>query len=218
MRFGQTISPTIGTECNRLIHHRVTSILLVTGVGEDFERLNVKSFIGVLIAVLGLLGGCGEAEQQSAKIGDQAESRQAKPGTLAASESQIAGVDVFEETKHASVKVDLVHGWAESSLPMQVALVLESTGKAIKSGQSEIPKSNETINFWFTAPFEDGTRGKVMEFRVKTSDLRGADYESEPPQSLLEYAIKPEVKYAARAGVDEYCRSNSASNPVFCAG
>lgn len=142
---------------------------------------------------------------------------QAKPGTLAAADSQIVNVDVFEETKHASVKVDLDQGWAESSLPSQVAMVLESAGKAIKAGGSEIPAENATINFWFTAPMEDGSRDKVMEFRIKTDDLRHNDYKSSTPQALLEYVSKPEVKYAARAGVDEYCSSNASSNPAFCA-
>lgn len=175
----------------------------------------MRQLIGIAIGLLTLLGACGEA-QPDHNGAEKVERREAKRGTLAAAEGQVAGVDVFEDTKHASVKVDLDQGWTESSLPMQVALVLDATGKAIKSGQSEIPSNNETINFWFTSPLEDGGRGKVMEFRVKTDDLRNTDYKTNPPQSLLEYAIKPEVKYAARAGVDDYCRSNLSSNPVFC--
>lgn len=178
-------------------------------------------FIGLGVIVAGIVltvYACSGEDQASPSTSEAAVSIPRPAGSVAASDSQIAAVDVFAETRHASIKVDLKQGWKDASIPAQAALVLEAAGAAISAGKSEIPASNATVNFWFTAPLDDGTRGKVMEFRIMTDDLRRADYAGSPPQALLEYARDIEVNYRARAGVSAFCDSNRAANPAFCAG
>ena len=142
-------------------------------------------------------------------------------GTVAGSDDQIAEVQAYRETKHASVKVDLSQGWSGKDLPVQIGMVVESAGKAIKRGAPDLPAGIETVAFWFTAPTTDAygtdTRSKVAEFTVRSDDLKNVRYDKVVPQGMLEFAYDLEVKPAAREPIAEYCAENRQSNPRFCA-
>ena len=191
---------------------------------DERKRGAKMGFIGLGVAALALclaVYACSGGSDDSAKPTAEAPAQSAVPdavaGTVAASDRQIVGVDVYSETAHANVKADLAEGWDEASLPDQAAAIVEAAGKAIKAGKSEIVPGIETVTFWFTSPLDDGTRGKVMQFRILSSDLRTADYANLPPAQLLNYASDVEVKYRAREGVAEFCASNASTNRAFCA-
>lgn len=145
----------------------------------------------------------------------------ASKGSVAAADDQIAEVNSFAETKHASIKVDLKQGWDADDLPVQAAMVVEAAGEAMKAGASDMPKEVDTIAFWFTAPVTDPygneTRSKVLEFTVHAADLRQVQYGKIAPQGLLEFADDIEVRPAARQGVADFCADSGSSNRLFCA-
>lgn len=143
-------------------------------------------------------------------------------GTVLASNKKIAEVNVTPETKFANVKIDLTSIWSDADLPTHAAMIVEDIGKAIKAGASDVPPEIETINFWFTGPtidqYGNDDRSSLLQFRIKTSDLRLVNYGKLPPQSLLEFAYDIDVRMPARAGVQEYCTENRSTNPKFCIG
>lgn len=141
-------------------------------------------------------------------------------GSVHASNANIAEVNVTKETKFASVKVELGEMWKASDLPVLAATVVEDAGKAIKKGASDIPAEIETINFWFTGPtidqYGNEGRGGLIQFEIKTDDLKLVNYGKIAPQSLLEFAYDISTEGRARGGVNDYCNKNMATNPRFC--
>ncbi|GLV28480.1 hypothetical protein TomTYG75_10020 [Sphingobium sp. TomTYG75] len=181
-------------------------------------RKRALSGVGVAFALFIVTAAVMPPPTSSA---DAADAGQAPAkGTVAASDEQIAEVKAFADTKFASVKVDLKQGWSEEDLPVQAAMVVEAAGKAIKAGAADLPPPIETIDFWFTAPLFDlygkESRSKVLQFRVKTADLRQVQYGKIAPQGMLEFAEDVYVRPAARQGVAEYCADNMRSNGLFC--
>ena len=78
------------------------------------------------------------------------------------------------------------------------------------------------MTFWFTAPLVDPhgneSRSKVLQFTVKTADLRAMQYDNVASRSLLEFAY--DVGFGGPAGrraAVEYCAENASTNPLFCA-
>lgn len=143
-------------------------------------------------------------------------------GSVHASNANIAEVTATKETKFASVKVELGEMWKSSHLPVLAAGVVEDAGKAIKAGASDIPPETERVRFWFTGPtidqYGNEGRGSLIQFEIKTEDLKRVNYGKIAAQSLLEFAYDTEVRFRARQGVSEYCAENIATNPRFCAG
>ncbi|MBB6191495.1 hypothetical protein FHS51_001722 [Sphingobium wenxiniae] len=141
-------------------------------------------------------------------------------GTVRAADPQIAEVQAYLATRHASIKVNLDQMWSDGDLTKHAALVLKAAGQAIKNEASDLPASIETVNFWFTAPLIDGhgkeTRGKVLEFRMKTAELKLVEYGKIAPEGLLEFADDIEVRVPAREGINTYCRQNRPTSPLFC--
>lgn len=177
--------------------------------------LAVGLFVATLIAIPKDASPDADAPAENAKAENHI-------GTVAASNSKIAEVRVTEETKFASVKIDLGEIWSEANLPTHAALVVEDVGKAIKKGASDIPAEIETINFWFTGPTIDNYgnegRGSLLQFRMKIEDLKMVNYGKISAQSLLEFAYDIEIRVRARAGVAQYCvKHNATTNPKFCA-
>lgn len=144
------------------------------------------------------------------------------PSTVKAADPSIAEVHSFKDAKHAEVKTDLNTSWSASDLPIQAAMVLESAGKAIKAGATDVPAGIETVTFWFTAPLTDAhgneSRSKVLQFTVKTADLRAIQYDNMTSRGVLEFAY--DVGFGGPAGrraTEEYCSENANISPRFCA-
>lgn len=160
------------------------------------------------------------------RIAKSEQSAKARPdsekGTVLASNRKIAEVNVTPETKFANIKIDLAAIWSDASLPSHAAMIVEDIGKAVKKGASDVPPEIETINFWFTGPtidqYGNDDRSTLLQFRIKTSDLRLMNYGKLPPQSLLEFAYDIQVSVPARSGVEEYCAENRSTNRNFCIG
>lgn len=136
-------------------------------------------------------------------------------------DKQIATVDAYPMTGHATVKVDLPESWSASQLPFQAAMVVTAAGKAIKAGAQEISPEIKTITFWFTAPVLDSygreDRRKVLQFTLKTEDLRLIEYDNVPTQRVLEFGY--DVSFGGPAGrqaTEGYCAKNESDNPRFC--
>ena len=176
--------------------------------------------LGIALALFVVTGLVIPAPKSGATSSATAADENSGAGTVKASDAQIASVDAYESTKFASVKVDLKQGWSADDLPVQAAMVVEAAGKAIKAGARDIPADVETVAFWFTAPTVDlygkESRSKVLQFRVKTADMKQVEYGKIPPQGMLEFADDVEVKLAARDGINDFCAENERSNALFC--
>ena len=141
--------------------------------------------------------------------------------SVKASSAEVAQVDAYPDTGHSNVKVDLAQSWSASDLPVQAAMAVQSAGKAIKAGASDIPPEIKTVRFWFTGPLVDQygqeSRSKVLQFTMKADDLRKVENKNIAPQDLLEFAY--DVSFGGRAGrlaAEEYCRDKALVNPRFC--
>lgn len=144
-----------------------------------------------------------------------------EPTSVKASSPDVADVHSYADTKHAEVKVDLAHMASASDVPVAAAIILEGAGKVIKAGATDVRPDVETVTFWFTAPLVDPygeeSRSKVLQFTVKTADLRLIDYSKVPAQGLLE--LVDDLGFggpAGRGAAEEYCEKNSTANRVFC--
>lgn len=111
--------------------------------------------------------------------------------TVKDSNHQISEVNIYSETGHGNVKVDLDAGRGEADVPLRAAMVLEQAGKAIKAGATDIPAGIQTITFWFTHPVIDQygkkDRTKILALKIKTEDLQKIEYSNISYASLLDF-------------------------------
>ena len=154
-------------------------------------------------------------------VGGDDPAKQSASKTVAGADPQIAEVRAYDITKHGEIKVNFDQMWSAKDIPMKAAMVVEAVGKSIKAGATDMPKSTETLTFWFTAPSVDAYgrdgRSKAIQFDMKADDLRKVEYGKIATTGLLEFATGVEVRPMARSGVAEYCAENLRDNPRFCA-
>lgn len=145
------------------------------------------------------------------------------PKSAKAASAEITDVQSFPEAKHTSVDVSLNETWSAAQMPVQAAIVLGRVGQAIKAGASDIPPQIETMTFLFMGPIVDSygndSQSKVLQFTVKTADLKKINYDKVMGSMLLDFVY--DIGFGGPTGekaVAAYCSDdeNRSLSPHFC--